>query len=228
MIPSSRPFVGRERELAELALALDEGCAGAGSVWLIGGEAGIGKSRLVEEVARAAAARGAVLLDGRCWEAGGAPAFWPWVQVLRGLRREVGAAAVAEILGARAEALSPLLPELAPSGAPRPPSSQDAEQARFQVLEAAASLLVEASVRAPLVVTLEDLHAADASSLALLEFVAREVTRARVVVLGTYRDLATDGGPGAQHLARVARVARHLELGRLEREQVQALSLIHI
>lgn len=223
MIASTRTFVGRERELAELSLALDEACAGAGSVWLVGGEAGIGKSRLVEEVARAAAARGAWLLDGRCWEAGGAPAFWPWVQALRGLTRELGAAAVAELLGARAEALAPLLPELAPGGAAWAAGAQDAEQARFQVLEAAAGLLLEASRRAPLVVTLEDLHAADASSLVLLDFVAREVPRARIVVLGTYRDPDLESGPAAPFLARVARAARQIHLRRLDDGEVQAL-----
>lgn len=223
MTSSGRSFVGRERELTELAFALDEGCAGIGSVWLIGGEAGIGKSRLVEEVARAAASRGATVLDGRCWESGGAPAFWPWVQVLRGLARELGVASLRELCGPRAEALMPLLPELAPRGASWAGVAQDAEQARFQVLEAASGLLVAAAQRAPLLVTLEDLHAADASSLVLLDFLAREVTRARIVVLGTFRDSDLEIGAAAPHLARVARSARQLHLRRLAELEVQTL-----
>ncbi|MFN7955458.1 MAG: ATP-binding protein [bacterium] len=186
----TRPFLGRERELDTLARALHECAAGSGSVWLVSGEPGIGKSRLAEELARSAQAAGMVSLDGRCWEAGGAPAFWPWLQALRGLVRQLGQAAVDAALGARAVHLLPLLPELA---AARPALGStpalDADQARFQVLEAVTTLLVEASARgAPILVVLEDLHAADPSSLLLLEFLAREVGRARLVVLGTYRE----------------------------------------
>ncbi|HLM49101.1 MAG TPA: BTAD domain-containing putative transcriptional regulator, partial [Solirubrobacteraceae bacterium] len=75
--------VGRDRELGELAAALGEALAGEGRLVLISGEPGIGKSRLLDELAGEAADRGARVLVGRCWEAGGAPAYWPWVQVLR-------------------------------------------------------------------------------------------------------------------------------------------------
>jgi predicted ATPase len=76
-------FVGRERELAELRHALDETREGRGRLFLISGEPGIGKSRLAEEVAREAAAREMRVLWGRCWEGDGAPAYWPWIQVVR-------------------------------------------------------------------------------------------------------------------------------------------------
>src|ERR671935_82869 len=80
-------FVGRETELAELMAGLDDALAGRGRLFLVVGEPGIGKSRLAEEVMRHARARGARVLVGRCWEAGGAPAHWPWVQALRAARR---------------------------------------------------------------------------------------------------------------------------------------------
>ncbi|MBI2760883.1 MAG: ATP-binding protein [Chloroflexi bacterium] len=72
------PFVGRERELGELIRRLDLARAGRGSVVLVGGEPGIGKTRLAQQLASAAETRGCQVLSGRCWEAdSGAPAFWP-------------------------------------------------------------------------------------------------------------------------------------------------------
>ena len=76
-------FVGRERELVLLRSRLDTAIAGRGGIVLLAGEAGIGKTRLAEELAEAAQARGVGLAWGRCWEGEGAPAFWPWLQVLR-------------------------------------------------------------------------------------------------------------------------------------------------
>jgi DNA-binding SARP family transcriptional activator len=81
-------FVGRDSELAELVAGLDDAFAGRGRIFLVVGEPGIGKSRLAEELIAHAAARGARVLVGRCWEAGGAPAYWPWVQSLRTYLRE--------------------------------------------------------------------------------------------------------------------------------------------
>jgi predicted ATPase len=76
-------FVGRKDELAGLAADLDAALAGSGGVVLLGGEPGIGKTRLAEELAAQATACGVLVLWGRCWEGEGAPAFWPWIQVVR-------------------------------------------------------------------------------------------------------------------------------------------------
>jgi eukaryotic-like serine/threonine-protein kinase len=81
---TTTPFIGREEELAALNADLEAALGGRGGVVLLGGEPGIGKTRLVEELAAAAAARGALVLWGRCWEGEGAPVFWPWIQVVRG------------------------------------------------------------------------------------------------------------------------------------------------
>ena len=75
-------IVGRDREVRRLSEAIEDASEGRGSVWYLSGEPGIGKSRLAEEVARLARERGMRAFWGRCWEAGGAPAYWPWVQVL--------------------------------------------------------------------------------------------------------------------------------------------------
>jgi DNA-binding SARP family transcriptional activator len=81
--PARSAFVGRGPELAKLLAGLEDTLSGNGRIFLLVGEPGIGKSRLAEEVSRRAEARGVRVLLGRCWEAGGAPAYWPWVQALR-------------------------------------------------------------------------------------------------------------------------------------------------
>src|SRR2546427_7675921 len=95
MLPPHRPrearagavFIGRRGELAELRAGLEDAVAGRGRFLLIVGEAGIGKTRLVEELAREAAERGGLAFWGRCWEGEGAPPYWPWVQVIRAYLR---------------------------------------------------------------------------------------------------------------------------------------------
>jgi predicted ATPase len=81
--PSTRAFVGRTQELSDLVAALDETASGRGSLCLLTGEPGIGKTRLMSELGQVAADGGFRVVAGRCWEEGGAPPYWPWIQVLR-------------------------------------------------------------------------------------------------------------------------------------------------
>ena len=81
---ATKTFIGRDRETAILTDAVHEVTTGRGRLVLLCGEPGIGKTRLAEETARSAAALGARVLWGRCWEGGGAPPFWPWIQLIRG------------------------------------------------------------------------------------------------------------------------------------------------
>ena len=105
-------FVGRQRELAELVGLLDDVFAGHGRLLLLAGEPGIGKSRLAEALVTHAKARGARVLVGRCWEAGGAPAYWPWVQSLRAHVRDSDDSALRSQLGAGAAELAQIFPEM--------------------------------------------------------------------------------------------------------------------
>jgi DNA-binding SARP family transcriptional activator len=110
--PPRTAFVGRDAELAKLVAGLDDAFAGRGRLFLLSGEPGIGKSRLAEELITRTRARGGLVLVGRCWEAGGAPAYWPWVQSLRTYVRETEPERLQAQLGARAADLFQLLPEL--------------------------------------------------------------------------------------------------------------------
>ncbi len=214
---AGQPLFGREREIGELRAALRRAEAGRGTLGLLVGEPGIGKTRLAATFADEAAESGARVMWGRAWEAGGAPAYWPWIEALRPLAAEV-ADAPEQAVRDRVAPLARLLPELAAVGTP--PAS-DPGQERFRLFDAVAALLAHAARARPLVVVLDDLHAADLGTLGLLHFVSRGVHAARVVVVGTYRDVeARMSADAGEVLAKVAREGRYLALGRLGREEV--------
>ncbi len=185
----SGAFVGRERQLNDLSTALQSAIAGLGALFLIAGEPGIGKSRLGDELAVRARDAGGLVLWGRCWEAGGAPTYWPWVEAVRTYLRETDAAAVREQIGAGAAEIAQMIPEV---GALFPelsvPNLTDPEGARFRLFDRMATFLRTASVARPIVLILDDLQSADAPSLLLLQFVARVVRDSRMLVLCLYRD----------------------------------------
>jgi tetratricopeptide (TPR) repeat protein len=182
-------FVGRQRELAVLQRALEDLAAGRGSLVLLSGEGGIGKSRLAEEAAARAAEQGVRVVSGRCWEFGGAPAYRPWAQCLRALARDVAPSTLNAHLGSGAADIAQVVPELRELfGDLRPVPSTDPDGARFRLFDAVAAFLRNASTAKPIVLVLEDLHAADAPSLLLLQFIARELSGTRVLVIATRRD----------------------------------------
>jgi DNA-binding SARP family transcriptional activator len=217
-------FVGRTRELVELAGGLDDAFAGHGRLFLLIGEPGIGKSRLAEELIGQAEARGARVLVGRCWEAGGAPAYWPWVQSLRAFARDADPVALRAQLGSGAADLAQIVPELREHLPDIPdPAPAEPEEARFRLFDAAAQFLRNASTARPIVLALDDLHAADAPSLLLLRFVARELGSTRMLVLGACRNVdPLPGRPLADMLAEIGRepVTRRLELGGLSEPEL--------
>jgi predicted ATPase len=131
-------FIGRTRELSELRGALEQSLAGRGSCFLISGEPGIGKTRLADELAADAASRGARVAWGRCWEGGGAPAYWPWVEIVRALVLEPGRARPQQT--AVPPEIGQLIPELA-AETTQQRSSSDPEQGRFRLFDAVATLV---------------------------------------------------------------------------------------
>jgi hypothetical protein len=190
---STEAFVGRSRELAVLSAAWQQAATGDARLALISGEPGIGKTELARAFARTARDGGARVLWGSAWEEGGAPPYWPWVQVLRSYARQAGATALAEAAGPQAAVLGQLLPELGPAGAgpagAGPAGAAPAGSgpgARLTLFEAVGTTLDQASQAAPLAVVLEDLHAAGRPSVLLLRFVAA-ARLSRVLLLATYR-----------------------------------------
>jgi tetratricopeptide (TPR) repeat protein len=223
--PTAIPFMGRERELAALLGGLEEALGGEGRLFLLSGEAGIGKSRLADELALRARERGARILWGRCWEAGGAPAYWPWVQALRAYVREGDPEQLRAQLGAGAPDVAQMLPDVRElfHNLPDPPSL-DPGLARFRLFDAVASFLGTAARDQPLVLLIDDLHAADEPSLLLLQFVAGELTNASILIVGTYRDLDASWQPSfVSSLAELtrARATRRLDLRGLPEDAVR-------
>jgi DNA-binding SARP family transcriptional activator len=219
------PFVGREGELADLLQGLDDALAGHGRLYLLVGEPGIGKSRLGEELMRTARARGFQVLVGRCWEAGGAPAYWPWVQALRSYVRDADAGTLRAQLGGGAVHLAQIVPELHERlpDLPEPPRL-DAGAARFRLFDAAAEFFKNAAAARPLLLALDDLHAADTPSLLLLQFLTRELGESRLLVLGALRDVdPLPGAPLKATLAELGReqVTRRLSLAGLSKREVE-------
>lgn len=224
MTPVLDACVGREHELAELRRALSRARDGLGCAWFLVGQAGIGKTRTAEEVSRTAAELGFLPLFGRCWEAGGAPSYWPWVSVLRTLFRGRDPATQARWVAGRGALLGQILPEFAAAATPGT-LGLDAQAARFQLMDAVASCLADAAADVPLLIVLEDLHAADPSSVTLLDFVTRQANACRYVVLGTYRPWATEAPGIGETLGRVSQRSTTVELPPLARSSVKELVL---
>src|SRR3954467_15085107 len=182
-------FVGRERELESLREAVDSALAGRGSLQLLVGEPGIGKTRAAEELATYARVSGARVYWGRCREDEGAPAYWPWVQAIRSYARDADPVALAWQLGGGAAEVARLIPEVAEKLDIEPGEGADSEEARFRLFDSVTSLLLAAARDRPIMVVLDDLHWADEPSLLLLRFAAREVGSSGLLILGTYRDV---------------------------------------
>lgn len=186
---STAAFVGRQGELAVLRAKLAEAVAGQGSVVLLVGEAGIGKTRLGREFAEEAVQCGAVVLWGCCFEGDWQPSYGPWVEALAAYSRSRTPEHLLQAMGAGAAPIARLVPEVSAALPDVPvPSPLSPDQERFRLYDAVIRFLLAVSGEHPVLLVLDDLHWADADSLRLLRHLARFVSRARVLVIGVYRD----------------------------------------
>ena len=185
-------FIGRQGELASLAGLLERAKAKEPAFALIGGEAGIGKTRLTRELAALADGQGCCVLTGQCVELGGEGLpLAPLVDALRTLARTLPPGVLADVLGPAAPALSRLLPELAGAGA-APPSAvavtmASEDMSKAQLLEHVLGTFDRLSGLRPVLLVVEDLHWADRSTLDLVAFLFRSLRQSRVMITVTYR-----------------------------------------
>jgi len=183
-------FVGRQREMGDLKAALEDALSGRGRLVSLVGEPGIGKTRTAQELATYAGLRGTQVLWGRCYEEQGVPPYWPWVQAIRSYVRERDPEQLRSDMGSGAADIAEVVSDVRERLPGLPPAPQlEPEQARFRLFDSITAFLKTASHRQPLVLVLDDLHWADQPSLALLQFVARELGGARLLIIGTYRDM---------------------------------------
>ncbi|MFC9293621.1 BTAD domain-containing putative transcriptional regulator [Streptomyces sp. NPDC057011] len=183
-------FVGREEELAGLAAAADRALTAGPAVALVTGEAGLGKSALLHRLGDRLRAEGWLVALGRTTGAEGAPPAWAWVEALRTV-----AAAVPPAPGVSA-LLAPLLSEGAPAPAPAPASGEDVAAGRFRLHRAVWEWLADASRGRPVALVLDDLHWADAETLALLTGAADLPPRTPLLVVCAYRPDEVEGRLG--------------------------------
>lgn len=216
-------FVGRREEIASLTALLERAADGEPGFAIVAGEAGVGKTRLVTELAGHAADSGFTVLAGHCVELGaeGLP-LAPLIDALRTLARTTARTELADVLGPARRGLGRLLPELDPGGAAEP--AADGVQVS-QLLELVLGLLGRLSARRPLLLVLEDLHWSDQSTRELVAFLIRSLRGVRVVLLATYRSDELN----RRHPLRPLivswdrlRTVQHVELRRFEPGEVAA------
>jgi class 3 adenylate cyclase/tetratricopeptide (TPR) repeat protein len=221
------PFVGRSGEREELRGIVTRAIGGQGNLVLIGGEAGVGKSRLVEEVAIEARGLGMLALTGRCYEMTGAPPYIPFVEMLEEAGRLTSREALRDALGESAPEVAKLVPELRRMLPDiQLPPELPPEQERRYVFNGVRDFFGRAGRAQPLLLIIEDLHWADDSSLVLLFHIAQQLSAMRVLILATYRDLeVTVGSPLSKTLEELTRqrLARLLAVKRLPEAAVAAM-----
>jgi tetratricopeptide (TPR) repeat protein len=179
-------FVGRDAELAALTAALDTAVAGDPAVVLVSGEAGVGKTRLVEEAAERASAAGARVLAGSCIEMGGEGLpFGPLAHVFRSLMRETSPEELDAFIGPARSELAQVLPDLDPDSALHTAPLGEGGTARL--LELVVGVIERLAADRPLMFVIEDLHWADRSTLDLVALLVRALRADRVLVVVSFR-----------------------------------------
>ena len=162
------PIVGREREREQLLHIFDSAISGSGRLVLVSGQAGIGKTTLIEHLAHDAAERDMLVMNGGCYDLTTTPPYGPWLEVLRRYPVDTSPIQPPDELRERESVV------------------QIASQEQF--FRAVASFLGDVAAATPLVLILEDLHWSDLESIELLRFLARQCTQQRIVLIASYRD----------------------------------------
>jgi DNA-binding CsgD family transcriptional regulator/Tfp pilus assembly protein PilF len=214
-------LIGRDEQLNALQQVASGVAIRSGQVVLVAGEAGIGKSRLVRELAERLGRAGWVVQHGNCFERDRVLPYAPFLDELHALLTILPPAEVERCLGPALPHLARLLPEL---GLQSDETAGDPEQEKRRVFYALCEIQSRLAARQPLLLVIEDLHWADDTSLELLAVLARRVPRERILLLGTYRD--DEVSVGLRYLLDEldrSRLALELRLTRLGRDEVAAM-----
>jgi class 3 adenylate cyclase/tetratricopeptide (TPR) repeat protein len=242
MVLSTERFVGRQSELSELRQGLENARSGRGQLVLLKGEPGIGKSRLSDEVSKLAGSIGFKIAWGRSWENEGAPAYWPWTEVLRSCLGNSFAQRVAsgsnyegtKTAGSRAADQEPVSIQLEQWLNQRKPTKDSAysfssptrlaenQGERAWLFESVLQLLTDLSLSQPILLVFDDFHSADQDSLLLLQFIARHVHSLQVMIVATLRNSDSKvREEGEDIVATLAREGKTINLHGLNPEEVR-------
>ncbi|CAN5327247.1 hypothetical protein BH09GEM1_BH09GEM1_41050 [soil metagenome] len=224
---SDDPLVGRAKELDELVARLDATALGKGGLVLIGGEPGVGKTRLVEAVLLEARRRGHFCAVGHCYEMDGTPPYLPFLEHLEFGARVVPPGRLRAVLGDGAAEIARIMPALRQLFPDIPaPMELPPDQQRHLLFTRYREYAERSAQNVPVVLLFDDLHWADESTLQLLEHLAPHFARQRILALGTYRDVELEvGRPFAKSLERLLRqrLAERITLRRMPEGDVAAL-----
>src|SRR5216683_1819953 len=189
-------FVGREKERASLRRHLEQIPHGTGRVVMIGGAAGVGKSRIAAEAGAEASQRGFLVLAGSCYDRDDSVPFIPFVEILEtALAQAPNPQTFREVLDKDASEMARLMPQLRRLFPDIPPPLQvSPEQSRRILFNAVVELLARTAALSPMLLLLEDLHWADEGTLSLFNHLAQSVAKMPVMIIGTYRDGGIDPG----------------------------------
>jgi tetratricopeptide (TPR) repeat protein len=206
-----RVFVGREPELQQLQSAFDGAMSGQGALMMVMGEPGIGKTALCEQLSTYVTLRGGRTLVGHCYEEGSLSLpYLAFVEAMRSyvLSREVKD--LREELGTGAADVARIVSEIRDRLKVKPRPQKDPEEERYRLMQAVTGFLTNAASVQPLFVLLEDLHDADKGTLDMLTHVSRNLAGARLIIVGTYRDVEVDRThPLSAALAELRRVSTY-------------------
>jgi tetratricopeptide (TPR) repeat protein len=205
LMPTSQWFVGRADELRRLEQACDAARRGRGTLVVVSGEPGIGKTRFCEEAAARAQRAGLTVAAARCWGEGGAPPLWPWQAIL------------SDLCGAEQAGLLD-----------SEPGTVAGEADRFAMFTAVTDAIARTCVRSPACIVIDDIHAADAGALLLARFVARALARLPLVlVLSRRRGEPTGDGLQARLLDEIESEASLIALRRFDMDETTAFLSSH-
>ncbi|HSN71510.1 MAG TPA: AAA family ATPase, partial [Steroidobacteraceae bacterium] len=220
-------FVGRRRELEACSEWLAQSSQGRGRLVALAGEAGMGKTRLMDEFARSAAARGHTVAWSQMIEDPVAPPYLPWTLALRSIAQQFNDEALRNVLGSGATDVASLLPEIEDRlGIAASTAPADAAVARFRLFDSITRFLLGVARRKPLILLFDNLHLADRSTLQLLEYHCRQITASATLIVIAYRVSDVDEAhPLHAALSRIARTVgfENIELHGLTRAEVARL-----
>jgi tetratricopeptide (TPR) repeat protein len=222
-----RVFVGREGELKELQLAFDGAISGQGALMMVTGEPGIGKTSLCEQLSTYVTLRGGRTLVGHCYEAGSLSLpYLAFVEALRSYVLSRDPKDLREELGSGAADVARIISEIRERLKIKLRAQKDPEEERYRLLHGVSEFLTNAAAVQPMLVVLEDLHDADKGTLEMLTHVSRNLTGARLLIVGTYRDVEVDRShPLSAALAELRRVSTYgrVQLRGLNADEVRRM-----
>jgi tetratricopeptide (TPR) repeat protein len=188
-IAQRMPFVGRQGEWSNILEALTQAAFGHGTLIMIGGEPGVGKTRLTEEVLNEAFPKGFLCLVGHCYEMQGGQPYMPFVEIVESAARIIEPATLLQTLGESAPEVAKLVPELRRKFPDIPPAAElPPEQELRYTFNSIAKFIERTAQAQPLLLVFEDLHWAGESTMLLIEHIARQLNEMPILLIGTYRD----------------------------------------